>query len=946
MALQADPWSTSSSPLDRYPGGDLSKHEPQIRLLEILPGKRDDEVRCNLRCVNFKAIKEADALSYAWGHLPATSTIFVNDAIFEVRKNLFDALVHMRQPYSPTILWIDAICINQSDINERNHQVQQMADLFSLARRVLVWLGLETENTQEAFSFLSNSYLHSPSNRREVMDDPRWAALKELCEMEYWNRVWIVQEICLASRVVICCGRQQIPWKYISELRKARKHIWPQYHSSGERDFMRSLPARLDQQKEARLNGGCTLWTLLENFKDSLCQDVHDKIYGFMGLLTDCGSRGLTIDYAKPVGQLYRDVIWFYHNKFEEDSSLHHSAQLMKLSEFLQDLFCSHSEFDKRAQKSALYQQSICTLRGQLEDSRPAQSIFVSISACDVMAITRFPDSDHPQAKEYRVSELIDFLKGKIPYSHLGYWRDMVESNLAGVNTVNDSQAYTTVKYNEYQRPPLVQKINRPSVFIAARMNNGYADYQQSCVVGIAPAGSQTGDLVLSFVESQVALVMRDPTYKYDAPPEFGHELKISTQKLIGRGCVFSSHMQKKVQFKTQLTRDKAIEIIWLTSHDAKSVVPKDPFPAILSIDLSTLQIVTKPSTNHLASGFNRPALEWFPSESSKPHIKDVYAHRLNKALDDSEFQKMQENLELRRYALGPGYTAITNPGSIGYVVSALQILYMLKPFRTAVLRAEPTPDQKLLTELQNLFWKLHNSTLPVSPLGLTDAFGWERQQLNEAQDFFEFWIVFLERIGNTALGKESTAFMVGEVKTFYSESGSQRDEFFYNLQVSAAPNSKRLEDSLAEYCGIPGPQDISRTFKQLQQVLILNTKFFQMDLKTYSIVIDTGTFEYPSEVDLARYTDPNITDTVYQLHGVVVLEDVKPTPRYLLYLRPRLEDQWILFFKETVSNAQRSEVFEDNFRGNNHKTLNNAPLRTPYVLVYIQKSRLNELLG
>jgi hypothetical protein len=81
-------------------------------------------------------------------------------------------------------------------------------------------------------------------------------------------------------------------------------------------------------------------------------------------------------------------------------------------------------------------------------------------------------------------------------------------------------------------------------------------------------------------------------------------------------------------------------------------------------------------------------------------------------------------------------------------------------------------------------------------------------------------------------------------------------------------------------------------------------------------------------------------------VYRVVVLEDVKPTPRYLLYLRPRLEDQWILFFKETVSNAQRSEVFEDNFRGNNHKTLSNAPLRTPYVLVYIQKSRLNELLG
>jgi hypothetical protein len=78
----------------------------------------------------------------------------------------------------------------------------------------------------------------------------------------------------------------------------------------------------------------------------------------------------------------------------------------------------------------------------------------------------------------------------------------------------------------------------------------------------------------------------------------------------------------------------------------------------------------------------------------------------------------------------------------------------------------------------------------------------------------------------------------------------------------------------------------------------------------------------------------------------VGVLEDVKPIPRYLLYLRPRKEDQWILFFRETVSYAQRREVFENNFRRGDETMPKDAPLRTPYILIYLQVSKLDIILG
>lgn len=659
-----------------YPGTELVTDEAQIRLLEVLSGEGDDPLRCILRSVKFDAIQEADALSYTWGLPPAANTIFVNNSLFQIRNNLFDALLHLRQPSSKVLLWIDAICINQSDIGERNHQVQQMGDIFKRARRVLIWLGVETENDRSAFSFLSEAYLRSPYNRRELMDDHRWAALNEMCEIDYWKRVWIVQEICLSPRAVICCGRQRIPWKYVSELRKARSHVWPQYQSSGERVFMRSLPARLDHQKEARLSGDCVLWTLLESFQDSLCQEFHDKIYGFMGLSTDCGGQGLTIDYTKSVEQLYQDVICFYYRKFGEGYSSYQTAPLMKLSEFLQTLLGNHPGANKWIQKGTLAQE---------QSSSQHQVEPILISPCNIMAIIDFPTSDHELAKEYGISDLIDYVHGKLPYSHIGYWRDLVESDSKNVSTIRSSHAYTSLSYtlpDFAQQPP--RKIDHPAVFLALHIFDGLVtpDYKKPFVVGIAPGGSQIGDVVLNFVDSQVSLIMGRTQADISGPPQISSNF--GRYILTGRGCVFSSHMPNSIPFKIHMSKDKKIEIV--RSPFWKHQMPPGPryFPRALAIDLFTLQLVSTPNTNSLSSGFNKPTLDLFPSESPETATKqDIYAHKLQKPVDDSELRRMQQDPEMKRYALGPGYTAISNPGAIGYVISSLQILYMLKPFRT-----------------------------------------------------------------------------------------------------------------------------------------------------------------------------------------------------------------------------------------------------------------------
>ena len=198
-----------------YTGHILALKAQSIRLVRLIAGEDDEPIRCNLYTIDLDHVARFEALSYVWGDHSAKQSIFVNEIPFQVGRKLFDALFSLRKTDCDRILWIDALSINQQDTFERNHQVQKMGKICGLAQRVLVWLGPETEASCEAFAFLSETYSGSPNNRRRLMKDHGWIAMKDLYQREYWQRVWIVQEVCLAREAVVLCGRTQISWSYI-----------------------------------------------------------------------------------------------------------------------------------------------------------------------------------------------------------------------------------------------------------------------------------------------------------------------------------------------------------------------------------------------------------------------------------------------------------------------------------------------------------------------------------------------------------------------------------------------------------------------------------------------------------------------------------------------------------------------------------------------------------
>lgn len=126
----------------------------QIRLVTILPDEWGATLNLELEHVDINLILEYEYLSYAWGENECDRSITLNNSSFVVSSTLHIALEHLRHPSQERKIWIEAVCINQADIFERNAQVAIMGLIYSNATRVVVWIGLLTESSELAMEFL------------------------------------------------------------------------------------------------------------------------------------------------------------------------------------------------------------------------------------------------------------------------------------------------------------------------------------------------------------------------------------------------------------------------------------------------------------------------------------------------------------------------------------------------------------------------------------------------------------------------------------------------------------------------------------------------------------------------------------------------------------------------------------------------------------------------
>lgn len=367
-----------------------------IRLLTLQPGAPGSRIDIELGNALLDSRPDYEALSYEWGlpgllkvpnyHNAKSNSLWDLDITIQLQaqvysgghalvitKNLHGILNQLRHAERKRVLWIDGICINQEDVDERREQVLLMQRIYTQATKVLMWIGESKTGTERAFHLvreLARAYdeRQQPTDPRQVeaghlgnivieesvlaeVKKERWPDLVDVFTRPYFGRVWVVQEIVMATAADVLCGAYRVvPWPDMYkamliifvlglivdedphqlppearvrdshvrlQLKAAEKpetqnrRLWGRMHSIGRVWGSRSAPKRQVY----------TLDTLADFFLGHEVTDPRDRIYGMLGMVdaeSMCHGRALSPiqpDYKKSVDEVYRDACeWSIHD--------------------------------------------------------------------------------------------------------------------------------------------------------------------------------------------------------------------------------------------------------------------------------------------------------------------------------------------------------------------------------------------------------------------------------------------------------------------------------------------------------------------------------------------------------------------------------------------------------------------------------------------------------
>lgn len=298
--------------------GEEFEHKPlsgrdEFRVMILRPSRDPGAViECEFVQYALCLAPEYEALSYVWGDSTVLRYIRLNRKVLQITPNLYEALLALRRESKPRHLWVDAVCINQRDIGERNQQVTLMGDIYMSASRVVIWLGNAGENSHLVFQHIARFRQHQDdvlSGRCRPIDPhgeshvnmPLYAgathaALQKLFQRPWFFRTWVIQEKVLSKEAMVCCGPESASWEDIfagvgrSRELTDRPLRGPDYGDRAHR-IHNLLPSTSPRE-------------VLQYSRDCQATDPKDRVYGILGIL----KPGLIqVKYELDVQEIYRN---------------------------------------------------------------------------------------------------------------------------------------------------------------------------------------------------------------------------------------------------------------------------------------------------------------------------------------------------------------------------------------------------------------------------------------------------------------------------------------------------------------------------------------------------------------------------------------------------------------------------------------------------------------
>ncbi|KAK5131952.1 hypothetical protein LTR08_000464 [Meristemomyces frigidus] len=303
-----------------------------IRVLVLEPTDEDLDdafIQCRLVSTSIEKPVAYEALSYTWGDDALSPTRFIDcdGDVTPVTINLYEALLAMRYSDRPRTLWVDALCIDQSNNKERNHQVSLMARIDRKAAGVLIWVGNDgpAMDGERSFQYLRQLYdiVQSESKARKFVVGPNvpqpkgdapWPhpsvefALNLFLRRSWFRRRWVLQEVYHGRKVQIQCGHQSMSWEefVVSFLR---------LYSA---DHRYRLPLPVFNIPHASRN---LILDHLDLFDEHDCQDPRDRIFSLLSLDE---RNSFLPDYALTTPEVFTA---FAQHSVMEGSGVHVLAQ-------------------------------------------------------------------------------------------------------------------------------------------------------------------------------------------------------------------------------------------------------------------------------------------------------------------------------------------------------------------------------------------------------------------------------------------------------------------------------------------------------------------------------------------------------------------------------------------------------------------------------------------
>lgn len=298
----------------------LNRSHRHIRLLHLAESNGNETLQCSLRqdCSLDDGI-EYYALSYYWGAPSIMKAILVDGIEVQIRKTVFRFLQQLTCHFGSILVWLDALCINQKDVHERNWQVSMMGDIFRSATGVYAWLGEGDGDCDYAIEYAAQ--VDQPSSVTEEFD--RYALHQyfgHLLQRPYWTRVWVIQEVVLARRLWLLYGEKTTAWDSFADAFQRLRRSAPSEDSlTPNRDWERV--AQLVETRNHHDKERPDLLQYIQMFRHSRCMDARDKLYGLRGIAVD--GDALRINYTQSVVGAFFDVLSLTRPSigFSQDSS-------------------------------------------------------------------------------------------------------------------------------------------------------------------------------------------------------------------------------------------------------------------------------------------------------------------------------------------------------------------------------------------------------------------------------------------------------------------------------------------------------------------------------------------------------------------------------------------------------------------------------------------------